>query len=254
MTPALMLMVGSAMLGTAFLSGIFGMAGGMILIGVLLAVLPLPQAMALHAVTQMASNGWRATLWWRHIRFRPALSFMSGSALAMLVWSIFQYVPSKPLAVLLLGLTPFAARYLLPHTLKPNAERFSHGLAYGAICMGLTLLTGVAGPLIDTYFLGGKLERREIVATKSFCQVLSHFMKLVYFGGIIANAASVDPIMIAVAITASIAGTTAARRILETMSDKQFRVWAMRIIVSISGYYVLQGSYLLLAPVLRGLL
>ena len=48
------------MIGTAFLSGIFGMAGGLILIGVLLFIFPLPTAMVLHAVTQMASNGWRA--------------------------------------------------------------------------------------------------------------------------------------------------------------------------------------------------
>jgi uncharacterized membrane protein YfcA len=150
----------------------------------------------------------------------------------------------------LLGITPFAARYMLPATLKPNAEKLSHGLLYGAICMTLMMLTGATGPLIDTYFLGGKLERREIVATKSFCQVLSHFMKLIYFGGIIDNAASVDPVMMAIAITASIAGTTAARRILEAMSDKQFRVWATRIINSISSYYVLQGSYLLLAPLI----
>jgi uncharacterized membrane protein YfcA len=249
-----MLLLGLSMLGTAFLSGIFGMAGGMILVGILLAVLPLPQAMALHAVTQMASNGWRATLWWRHIRLRPALSYMSGCALAMLVWSIFRYVPSKPVAVLLLGITPFAARYMLPQTLKPNAEKFSHGLVYGASCMGLMLLTGVAGPLIDTYFLGGKLERREIVATKSFCQVLSHLMKLVYFGGIVTNSASVDPTMIAIAIGCSVAGTTLARSILERMSDKQFRVWAARIINSVCGYYVVQGSYLLLLPVLRGLM
>src|SRR5947209_12183049 len=248
MTPALRLMLGLVMLGTAFLSGIFGMAGGLILIGVLLAIMPLPQAMALHAVTQMASNGWRASLWWRHIRLRPALGYMSGCVLAMLVWTIFRYVPGKGLAMILLGITPFAARYLLPSTLKPNAEKLSHGLAYGFICMALMLLTGATGPLIDTYFLGGKLDRREIVATKAFCQTLSHFMKLIYFGGIIDNAASVDPAMMAIAIGASIAGTTAARRILEAMSDKQFRLWAARIINSISGYYVLHGSYLLLAP------
>jgi uncharacterized membrane protein YfcA len=152
MSVALMALLGSAMLGTAFLSGIFGMAGGMILIGVLLAVLPLPQAMALHAVTQMASNGWRATLWWRHIKLRPAVAYMAGCVLAMLVWSLFRYVPSKPMAVLLLGLTPFVARYALPSTLKPNAEKWSHGLAYGSICMALVLLTGVSGPLVDTYF------------------------------------------------------------------------------------------------------
>jgi uncharacterized membrane protein YfcA len=250
MSAALMALLGLSMLGTAFLSGIFGMAGGMILIGILLAVLPLPQAMALHAVTQMASNGWRATLWWRHIRLRPAVAYMAGCVLAMLVWSLFRYVPSKPVAVLLLGLTPFAARYALPSTLKPNAEKLTHGLVYGSICMALVLLTGVSGPLVDTYFLGGKLERREIVATKSFCQVLTHLMKLIYFGGIIDNAASVEPAMMLIAIAASIAGTTAARRILEAMSDYQFRVWAMRIITSISSYYVLQGSYLLLAPVI----
>ena len=37
--------------------------------------------------------------------------------------------------------------------------------------MTLMLLTGVSGPLIDTFFLGGKFDRREIVATKAACQV-----------------------------------------------------------------------------------
>ena len=94
MSGLLMLTLGLVMLGTAFLSGVFGMAGGMILIGVLLAVMPVAQAMALHSITQMASNGWRATLWWRHIRLRPCLAFMAGSAVAMGVFTIFRFVPS----------------------------------------------------------------------------------------------------------------------------------------------------------------
>src|SRR4051812_50194288 len=55
--------LGALMVATAFLSGLFGMAGGMILIGVLLMLMPLPTAMGLHAITQMASNGWGAFLW-----------------------------------------------------------------------------------------------------------------------------------------------------------------------------------------------
>ena len=47
MTPVVMSVVALSMFATAFLSGIFGMAGGMILIGILLALLPLPAAMAL---------------------------------------------------------------------------------------------------------------------------------------------------------------------------------------------------------------
>ena len=85
------------MIGTAFLSGIFGMAGGLILIGVLLVVFPLPTAMVLHAVTQMASNGWRAMLWWRYIRWRPALAYVAGCAVVLAIWTFWQYDDSGSL-------------------------------------------------------------------------------------------------------------------------------------------------------------
>jgi hypothetical protein len=64
--------------------------------------------------------------------------------------------------------------------------------------MGLMLMTGVSGPLMDTFFLGGNFDRREIVATKATCQVASHLTKLVYFGGIIDQAATLDPVLAAV--------------------------------------------------------
>ena len=56
MTPLMIAGLGALMVATAFLSGLFGMAGGLVLIGVLLALMPLPTAMVLHAITQMASN------------------------------------------------------------------------------------------------------------------------------------------------------------------------------------------------------
>jgi uncharacterized membrane protein YfcA len=226
------------------------MAGGLVLIGVLLAIMPVPEAMALHAVTQMASNGWRGLLWWRHIRPRAALGYMLGCGLALAGWSLVRYVPDKPIAMLFLGLTPFVVGWL-PARFKPDAARLDHGIAYGAICMTLLLLTGVAGPLIDKFFLGGKLDRREIVATKALCQLAGHAAKLFYFTGIAAQAGAIDSVVILVAIAASMIGTTAARRFLEGMTDVQFRTWAGRIITSISAFYVLQGIYLLAAPALK---
>ena len=253
MTPILMLAIGLSMFATAFLSGIFGMAGGMILIGILLALLPLPTAMVLHAVTQMASNGWRALLWWRYIRLGAAAGYLTGAAVALVVWSLFRYVPHKAVAMLMLGAIPFLVQ-LLPQHLKPDAERLDHGIVYGLVCMSLLLLTGVAGPLLDRFFLGGRLDRREMVATKSLCQVFGHAAKLFYFGGIVAQAASIDVTMMLIAITAAITGTTVARRFLEAMSNTQYRTWTNRIINSVCGYYVLQGSYLLIAPLMWRLL
>jgi len=244
MTPFLIAALGVLMVATAFLSGLFGMAGGLILIGVLLALMPLPAAMVLHAITQMASNGWRALLWRAHIRWRPVFVYLIGCALALALWSLTRYVPDKPIALLMLGVTPFMAR-LMPASLKPNPDSIFQGACYGTVCMGLMLMTGVSGPLMDTFFLGAKFDRRSIVATKATCQVASHFTKLIYFGGIIAQAATLDPVLAAVAVAASMLGTSLARRILEAMSDQQFRTWAGRLITTIASYYIIYGSWLL---------
>ncbi len=167
--------------------------------------------------------------------------------MALGAWSITRYVPDKPIALLLLGVTPFMAR-LTPKSLKPNPESIAQGSFYGFICMGLMLMTGVSGPLMDTFFLGGNFGRREVVATKAACQIASHFIKLVYFGGIIAEAATLDPVLAVIAVAASMLGTTLARRILEAMSDQQFRTWAGRLITTVACYYIIYGSWLLLAP------
>lgn len=51
---------GLAVLATSFLSGVVGMAGGMILMGILLMMMDVTAAMVLYGVTQIAANGWRA--------------------------------------------------------------------------------------------------------------------------------------------------------------------------------------------------
>jgi uncharacterized membrane protein YfcA len=230
MSPLLIAALCLTMVGTAFLSGIFGMAGGMILVGILLALLPLPEAMMLHGVTQMASNGWRALLWWRYVRWSAVTSYLLGCAAALLLWSLWRYVPSKPVA---------------PANYRPNPDSVRQGTFYGAACMTLILLTGVSGPLIDTFFLGGKFDRREIVATKAMCQIFGHAAKLIYFGAVIEQAASVDPLVAGLAIIASMIGTSLAAKVLLAMTDRQYRSWANRIITAIAGYYVAHAAVLI---------
>lgn len=246
MTSALMLILSLVMVATAFLSGVFGMAGGLVLIGVLLALLPLPEAMALHAMTQIAPNGWRGLLWWRRVRWPAIGAFLGGCVIALAAWSLWRWVPSKPMAMLLLGVTPFLVR-LVPPGLRPDPENPVQGALYGAVCMALMLLTGVSGPLLDTFFLGGGLERRQIVATKAVCQLFGHSVRLFYFSGVIDQAASIDPVMALLAIAMSMLGTSLARPVLDRLSDTQYRTWATHIITVIAGYYVAPGGWLLLA-------
>ncbi|MDB5415029.1 MAG: permease [Rubritepida sp.] len=235
------------MVGTSLLSGIFGMAGGLILVGVLLAIMPLPDAMALHAITQIGSNGWRSILWFRYVRWRSVGPYLAGNVLATAAWATVQFIPDKPWALIGLGASPFLVQ-LLPRGMKPNPESIPQGLAYGGACMGLMLITGVSGPLADTFFLGnGTLDRRQIVATKAFCQVVSHALKFVYFSQLIPNSGSVSVWLAVMGVAASMTGTTLARRVLDAMTDSNFRRWSRWIIIVVGIFYLAQGSWLLIS-------
>jgi uncharacterized membrane protein YfcA len=229
---------------TSFLSGLFGMAGGMILIGVLLSMLPVPAAMALHAVTQIASNGWRGALWIRHADFRIAGVYMIGAFAILGVWSIWRWIPPPALAMLMLGLIPFSLK-LIPESLRPDPSRRKDTVAVGAICMALMLTTGVSGPFLDSFFLGGGLDRRKIVATKAICQTFSHGVKLLYFGAIVDVTGTLDPLTAVGAVAAAALGTVLARGPLERMGDAFYRRWSYRIINTIAGFYVLNGLRLM---------
>ncbi len=232
------------MIATALLSGVFGMAGGLILIGVLLVLLPLPTAMVVHAVTQMASNGWRAILWWRHIVWKLIGFSVAGNLVAVGLWSITLYVPDKAIALVMLGLSPFIVR-AIPEKVMPRTFGPAQVAGTGLVSMMLMLVTGVTGPLLDTMFLRSPLERRQIIATKAACQLFSHGFKLVYFGALIDQAGQVEPWFMAVAILSSIVGTSMGKLLLERLSDKQFRVWSNRLITALASYYVGYGLVLL---------
>ena len=79
LAPFALAVVGVTVLVTSFVSGIFGMAGGMMLLGVLLVFMDVAPAMVLFGVVQMASNGWRAALWWRHVNWSIVWRFLVGS-------------------------------------------------------------------------------------------------------------------------------------------------------------------------------
>ncbi|WP_085936881.1 sulfite exporter TauE/SafE family protein [Enhydrobacter aerosaccus] len=244
MTPFLALALSLLMIGTAFLSGIFGMAGGLILIGVLLTLFPVPTAMVLHAVTQMASNGWRTVLWWRHVGWSSLVFYVAGCLISVGLWSITLYVPDKPMALLLLGLSPFVIR-AMPERILPRRFGPLQVAITGLLSMALMLVTGVTGPLLDTMFLRSPLDRKRIIATKAACQVFGHGFKLFYFGALIEQAGEIPPWFLGVAVTSSIIGTSLGRFLLERLTDTQFRVWSNRLITALASYYVGYGLVLL---------
>jgi uncharacterized membrane protein YfcA len=233
-------------LATSFVSGILGMAGGLILMGILLALMPVPAAMMLHGITQLASNGWRAFLWRRHVDWRVFRGYLYASLAVTALFAVFQFVVSKPVALIVMGLTPFLA-LVLPESLHLNVERRGHASACGAICSVLNLTAGVSGPILDVFFVRSKMTRHAVVATKATTQSLSHLMKIAYFGGILTiGRGQVEPWLGATMVALAFVGTTLSTRVLEKMNDASFRFWTRRVVMTLGVFYLASGILLLL--------
>jgi len=235
----------AAVLSTSFLSGIFGMAGGMLLMGILLFLMPFAAAMVLHGITQMASNGWRAWLWRAHIEWRIAGYYALGAVNAALGFAVIQVMPAKPTALIILGLLPFVG-LLLPRRWSPDITRREHGFGCGLVCTMLQFMAGVSGPVLDVYFIRSGLDRKQLIATKAAIQVLGHFLKVAYFGQLLAGATDeVAPVAIVLAVALALVGTQLSRRALDAISDLQFNTWSRRLIAAIAAVYLIQGLSLL---------
>ena len=177
MSPLLVAALGLLVLATSFISGVFGMAGGLILLGGLLLVLDVAPAQILFGTTQFASNGWRAVLWRAHVRWGIVARYLVGSLVAFAAMRLVAVLPDKGWMYVGLGALPFLVR-LLPKSLDPDIERPGAPYLCGAVIMVTQLLAGAAGNVLDVFFQQSKLDRKTIVATKAVTQALAHALRV----------------------------------------------------------------------------
>src|SRR5262249_11678487 len=161
---------------------------------------------------QFASNGWRAVLWWRFVRWRIFAFYVAGSTVAFLVMRFIAYIPDKAIVYLALGLTPFLAE-LVPHDMRPNIEWRSMPLITRVLTTSMQRFSGVGGPCLDMFFQKSTLDRKTTVATKAITQTFGHVPRGTFFGsfGGLGGAGDSAPYWsYGVAVLLSVAGTSLA--------------------------------------------
>lgn len=235
---------------TALLSGVLGMAGGLVLMGALALVLPVSAAFVTHGILQFAANGWRAILHRQHVSWPIVGNYALASAVAAGVVALIAWVPSKPWLFLLLGLVPMLV-WLPKERLQLDAARPWQARASGFLVTGLNLSAGVAGPLLDIFFVRTALNRHQIVATKAATQVFAHLAKIVVYGLPLIGAAgsgAMPPLwLFAIAIPLSALGTWCGGKILDRISDVNFKRVTAWVVTAIGVLYLYKAAVLFLA-------
>ena len=233
---------------TAALSGVFGMAGGLILKGALALVLPVSATFVAHGLLQLVANAWRAILHRKHVAWRIVGVYAIGAFVAAGLVGLIALEPTKAGLYLMMGLVP--GLVWLPQTwVKVDASRPPHAFIAGVSVTGMNLSAGVAGPLLDVFFVRTALTRHAIVATKAATQVFSHLMKVVVYGAplLAAGGKGLPPAWVfAFAVPLSMLGTAAGGLVLDRLSDVNFKRYLRLILTGIGAVYLVQAARLFL--------
>ena len=235
-----------ATLGTAFLSSIFGMLGGVILMGILVSIMPVSQAMVLHGLIQLTSNGYRAWLNRKDINWSIVATLIVGNIIALAGLVFVAFVPDRITVLLALGLLPYIA-WALPKNAALDVSKKPIGLLAGMVVVATNLLGGVGGPLLDVFFQRVDMTRHQVVATKAVAQSLGHISKVIFFGFLTVSASNDWPMLwlVLIAMTASVTGTTLGKKILDKINDEIFFLWTQRILLSVGAVFIVYALYLI---------
>ena len=236
-----------ATLSTAFLSSIFGMLGGLILMGALITIMPVNQAMVLHGLIQLTSNGYRAWINKTDIKWNIVSTLIIGNIISLVGLFSLAFVPDKITVLLVLGLLPYIA-WAFPKNNSLDVSKKPIGILAGMVVVGSNLLSGTGGPLLDIFFQRVNMTRHQVVATKAVAQSLGHISKIIFFGFLTTSKFNTWPSfwLIFFAVIASVIGTTLGKIILDKIDDRTFFIWTQSILLTIGAVFIAYALYLMI--------
>jgi len=245
----------ASVLITSILSGILGMAGGMVLMAVLVSTLSVSGAMLLHGVVQATSNGSRAWFLRAHLRFHLLPVYLLGSALSVGLFSWFTLVPDPAIILILIGSFAWLAR-LSKRLRGLDITHTPTNASCGFLVTSAQLFAGASGPLLDVFYLSSPLSRQEIVANKALTQTIGHLLKIFYYGVIlntlfqnvaneVTSTVQVELWVYVVAAALAILGARIGTRLLDRWNDAGFAKVSQAIILTIATICMAQGVWLL---------
>ena len=225
---------------TATISGFLGMGGGMVLLGVMSVLLPAYVVVPIHGVVQMSSNGTRALLFIRHVRWSIFLVYVGPATLgligATLVWSGDKLTWFKP------AIGVFILVFLVLRHYKPRLRniRTWYYAPLGLVVGFLAIFVGATGPFLAPFFLRDDFKKENVIATKAACQLWLHLAKIPAFLSL-----GFDYMahwrLLAFLIVAVIVGTYFGKTLLGRMSERFFLVLFQVVLAGIAVLLIVNG-------------
>jgi uncharacterized membrane protein YfcA len=216
-----LLLASVAAFGLAALSAVAGFGGGVLLLPVFTALFGLRVAVPMLTLTQLSSNGSRAWLNRRELRWSLIAWFALGAVPCAVAGGVLlTHAPLAPLKRLL-GVFLIAVvlwRRLKPHPRKPTDPAFA---AVGAASGLGSALLGSVGPLTAPFFLAYGLTRAAYIGTEAVSALTMHITKLATYGA--GDLLTREVLLYGIALTpATLLGAWVGKHVVGRISDHLF--------------------------------
>ncbi len=173
------LTLGLITLCTSTLTGVFGMGGGLLLLGIMPLFLPIAAVIPVHGVTQLASNASRAYFSWSAIRWQTMPMYMFGGLLGTLCFALILQAISLDYLPLFIGGYILLSQW--SNVFNRIVARFESFALLGFFQVGLSLLSGTIGPVHMVLLKKRYTNPHEIVATAAAMMSIKHGLKIIAF-------------------------------------------------------------------------
>lgn len=235
-----------SVLFTSFLSGIFGMIGGTIMLAVLLQLYVPATALALHGIAQVTSNGWRVFLWRKYI-YTPVLpGYFFGALVSVILFTLLQIQFDLLYIYLFLGFLPFST-LILPQGKGLDITKRGISFVCGFSVISLQLMAGVAGGFLDQSFINSHLERRQQIATKAVIQVVAHLTKTLYFTVLLQQTNDwhdITWVMAVLLIFGAMLGNSLAAKPVQRMKQENFKKYSTYLLYCLGIFFFYKAGSL----------
>lgn len=173
------LTLGLITLLTSTITGIFGLGGGLLLIGIIPFFLPAAAVIPVHGVTQLASNASRAWFGRQAIRWGVFIPYCFGGVFGAAVFALLLHFISLEWLPLFIGgyilLSQWSATF---NRLIRRCESFQ---LLGFLQVGLGVLVGAPGPIHIALLRKHYTDKDTIVATAAALLTVLHSLKIIAF-------------------------------------------------------------------------
>ena len=216
---------------TSLISGMTGMAGGLILLALMVSWVQTVFIIPLHGAIQAVSGMSRTFLFFRYLRWKIvahySLGVLPGSFLGLYVFKLFP----PDLFKLVLGIFILSITWLPKLRPKHGGGTERYFIILGCISAMLSTFLGAAGGFIAPYFIRDDISKHELIATKSTCQGIVHLVKIPIFGLVGANI-FVNWFHLLLLALASFVGIWVGKKFLNLIPDKVFFI-AFKILLTL---------------------